>query len=168
MDGKRFDAWVRAVQTRRGAVRSFAAVGAALGLPQVAGAVTICDANGAKCDPATPETCCTLTCKKSKKHKNKFKCAPAGSAQGCTKKQDVCSGGSPVGGCPDNPAAQGCIAGKGKPICADEAQCFPCQSDADCTTELGPTARCVKGCKACQFQAGQFTSACVVPAPPPH
>jgi hypothetical protein len=166
MDGKRFDAWVQGLQTRRGAVRSLVAVGAAIGLPAtvLAGPVA-CDPNGAKCDPATPETCCTGTCKKQK-HKRKFKCAPAGSAQGCTKQQDVCSGIF-VEGCPGNSNATGCIVGKGKPLCADDAECRQCKTDADCTTEFGPTARCVKGCSACRSQTGSFTTACAVPAPPP-
>src|SRR5689334_2492630 len=128
MDGQRFDAWVRGMHSRRTAVQILVGLGAAVGLPQAAGAATaICDPNGTKCDPATPDTCCTGTCKK---RKGKFKCAPAGSAQGCTKKQDACRGVMTTG-CPDNTTAAGCLAGKGKPLCVSDGQCRSCTSDAD-------------------------------------
>jgi hypothetical protein len=163
MDGNRFDAWVRALQSRRTAVRTLAGA-AALVLPARALAgPAACAGNGSKCDPTTPEQCCTGNCAK---RKGKFKCAPAGSAQGCTKQQDACHGVE-TQGCPDNPGSVGCVVGKGKPLCASDASCRKCKSDADCTTEFGPTARCVKGCNACKGLPGGFTSACVVPAPPP-
>lgn len=165
MDGAGFDAWVREWRTRRGALRSLIAVGTALGAPHAARAgVPTCDANGSRCDPATLNTCCTGTCKK---HKGKFRCAPAGKAYGCTKKQDGCHGAPPTG-CPDNLAGTGCVAGnKGKPLCiVGDAKCAPCKRDADCAFGAGPTARCVKRCAACKKNQG-INSACVVPAPPP-
>jgi hypothetical protein len=166
MNDHRFDAAARLladVRSRRAALRTLlgAALGAALAVPQVvpAGAAT-CSANGAKCDPATPTDCCTGTCKK---HKGKFKCAPAGSAQGCAKQLDVCRVGAPAP-CPANPGGPVCIEGKkGKPLCVSNARCAACTCDADCTTNFGPTARCIKGCTTCQ-QVG-LSTACAVPAP---
>lgn len=139
--------------------------GAALGVPATAraGVPAPCDPNGMRCDPATPEHCCTGTCKK--RH-GKFKCAPAGKAYGCTKKRDYCRGVA-LETCPDNPAGSQCvIAKKGKLLCVTRVDCAQCDSDADCTSGLGAqTGRCIKGCRFCAETEG-IDSACVVPAPP--
>jgi hypothetical protein len=163
MEAARFDALVRRLDSRRGALRTAAGLAGGLALTVGHVAAAPCVPNGAKCDPAAPQTCCTDTCKK---RKGKFKCAPAGAAFGCTKKLDFCRGVLDTP-CPHNPAGESCVVGKGKPICSTGAFCRKCAKDADCTTEFGPTARCVTGCAVCKQLPGAFTSVCAVPAPPP-
>jgi hypothetical protein len=163
MDTARFDGWVRDLHTRRGAMRSLVGIAVALGMTRTAEAVT-CSANGSKCNPATPDTCCTATCKK---HKGKFKCAPAGQAFGCTKLNDTCRPILDIQ-CPDNPDGV-CIGGeskKSKPLCVTNPNCSFCRNDADCALVLSePTARCIKGCPKCKAVDGS-NGACVVPVPP--
>jgi hypothetical protein len=122
-----------------------------------------CLTNGAACDPASAADCCTGACKK---HKGKFKCAPAGSAQGCTKALNSCTGAMAL--CPDASGPFGqCVNGKkGKPLCYSVGACIACKHDADCVGSLGLAARCIKGCPLCLSMEG-VNSACVLPVPSP-
>jgi hypothetical protein len=165
MDGIGFDRWVRDLHTRRGVLGALAGIGATLGMTRPVGAVAECAAPGSGCDPANAADCCSGICKK---HKHKHKCAPVGSAQGCTKALDGCRTGAD-NPCPGNPGAGTCIGGqKSAPLCVDRIVCAPCKTDADCVGvgALGPTARCRKGCAFCQELAGVDT-VCVEPVAPP-
>lgn len=164
VDDAAFDAFVRRFQTRRGVIRTLLGGAAAVGVarPVLAGGPIPCDANGSVCDPAATFHCCTGYCKK---HKGKFRCAPAGAPRGCKKKFDACLG--KLYPCPDDPDGVCVRDNKGKPLCvsanAAGSGCMPCQSDADCADDAFPTARCIKHCKSCTLKSGG--TACVIPAP---
>jgi hypothetical protein len=166
MDGHRFDHLARTLRSRRGVLAAMLAGGLAGGLARPAAAeAPICMPNGERCDPATPEECCTATCKK---HNGKFKCAPAGQAYGCGKSKatDVCKGGGPLA-CPDNLAGVCVVARtmrKKRPLCVLPGNiCAECSSDDDCVAESGnPTARCLKKCSACASSSAN--TICVIPA----
>jgi hypothetical protein len=160
MEGNAFDAIVRRLRTRRDAMRAVAAFGAVVGLWRNGAAAepAACLVTGVRCLRADPSACCSGICKK---HRGKAKCAPAGSAQGCTKQLDGCLTAMATP-CPHNPAGL-CIGGQqGKPVCSTVTTCAACHADADCAG-LDPTARCIRGCSLC---AGSGNAACVVPAPP--
>jgi hypothetical protein len=165
MEAFRFDAFVRDLLSRRGMVQAVLGGGAALGMarPAAAGKV-ICGGNGSTCDPNTPSQCCTGHCKK---HKGKYRCAPVGASWGCRRKRDSCSGHT-LRACPEQPAGLCVNDDKGKPLCIVAGEglqtCAICTRDDDCVADFGPTARCIKHCKACEKKAG-IASVCVVPVP---
>ena len=164
MDGERFDRLIQSERSRRGVLTALLVGGLATGRarPAAAGAPA-CTPNGETCDSASPDGCCSGSCKK---HKGKFKCAPAGTAQGCTKALNSCKGAMAV--CPDASGTIGqCVNGKkGKPLCYSVGACIACKHDADCVGSLGLAARCIKGCPICVGMMG-VNSACVLPVPSP-
>jgi hypothetical protein len=165
MDGERFDRLIQSERSRRGVLTALLVGGLATGRarPAAAGAPA-CTPNGETCDSAWPDGCCSGSCKK---HKGKFKCAPAGQAFGCpaSKSTDVCKGGGPIA-CPDKPAGTCVVARtkrKNKPLCMLGGQCVECLTDADCVAKLSDlTARCLKRCSACGSSGG--STICVIPA----
>jgi hypothetical protein len=163
MDSKRLDAIaikLAGPHPRRGALALAAAVALAglLGEGAAAGALA-CARDGQACDPKKPGQCCSGNCAKAGKRR---RCKPTGGAQGCTAGADVCtfSGGQ----CPDNRDGSCFVLDNGKPFCALGADCFHCETGADCDrrfrTEGG---KCIKNCPAC-IESGA-TSACVFPKP---
>lgn len=165
MDDGHFDRLTRSLLSRRGVVRSLTGLAGGIGLARGAqAAVGECGAAGSTCDPANPTTCCSNTCANSKRHKNTFRCAPAGSAFGCKKRDNNCAAKPKDVPCPAAPPALGTVCvndNKGKPLCVTEGVCVDCQRDADCVEAFGVNARCIKKCPSCAHLGA--TSACVLP-----
>lgn len=130
MDSKTFDSLVRSLHSRRSLVGAM--VGAGLGFTALHA-------------PASA--------RKHKKHKS-------WKTFGCTDQQDACAGADvPCPGAPPG-AMSFCLATrKGKPVCAGDAVCVSCASDADCA-QFGRGAKCFD-CAGCVLE-GSLTM-CAMP-----